>query len=130
MARDASQVEIGDFLPLISRFSYTLSKLVRTAKETGIDGTPDFLKAGDPGEIRYSTSGIAYSISPPHTMKEAIVDPIHVVIYLIFTLSACRLKDQQMIVDSHREGSELKRIIDIPTRPKIPSAAQSLQPKH
>ncbi|KAJ7742512.1 hypothetical protein DFH07DRAFT_964565 [Mycena maculata] len=128
MARDAGQVEIGDFLPLISRFSYTLSKLVRTAKETGIDGTPDFLKAGDPGG--YSTSGIAYSISPPHTMKEAIVDPIHVVIYLIFTLSACRLKDQQMIVDSHREGSELKRIIDIPTRLKIPSAVQSLQPKH
>jgi hypothetical protein len=38
-----------------------------------------------------ATSGIAYYMSPPHTIKEAIVDPIHTVIYITFMLSACAL---------------------------------------
>ncbi|KAF7308209.1 Protein transport protein Sec61 alpha [Mycena chlorophos] len=38
-----------------------------------------------------ATSGVVYYMSPPHTMKEAIVDPIHTVIYIIFMLSACAL---------------------------------------
>ncbi|KAF7301963.1 Protein transport protein Sec61 alpha [Mycena indigotica] len=81
-----------------------------------------------------ATSGIAYYMSPPHTMKEALVDPIHTVIYIAFMLSACalfsktwievsgsgprdiakQLKDQQMVMAGHREGSmykELKRVI-------------------
>ncbi|KAF7310035.1 Protein transport protein Sec61 alpha [Mycena indigotica] len=81
-----------------------------------------------------ATSGISYYMSPPHTLKEALVDPIHTVIYIIFMLSACalfsktwievsgsgprdiakQLKDQQMVMAGHREGSmykELKRII-------------------
>ena len=64
-----------------------------------------------------ATSGIAYYMSPPHTIKEAILDPIHTAIYIIFMLSACamfsktwievsgsgprdvakQLKDQQMV---------------------------------
>ncbi|KAG5635009.1 translocon subunit [Sphagnurus paluster] len=79
-------------------------------------------------------SGIAYYISPPHTMKEAILDPIHTAVYITFMLSACalfsktwievsgsgprdvakQLKDQQMVMAGHREGSmykELKRVI-------------------
>ena len=38
-----------------------------------------------------ATSGIAYYMSPPHTMKEAILDPIHTAIYITFMLSACAL---------------------------------------
>jgi hypothetical protein len=64
-----------------------------------------------------ATSGIAYYMSPPHTIKEAILDPIHTAIYIAFMLSACaifsktwievsgsgprdvakQLKDQQMV---------------------------------
>jgi protein transport protein SEC61 subunit alpha len=62
-------------------------------------------------------SGIAYYMSPPHTMKEAVLDPIHTAIYITFVLTACamfsktwievsgsgprdvakQLKDQQMV---------------------------------
>ncbi|KAF8156351.1 SecY subunit domain-containing protein [Pholiota molesta] len=81
-----------------------------------------------------ATQGIAYYMSPPHTLKEAILDPIHTAVYITFMLSACalfsktwievsgsgprdvakQLKDQQMVMAGHREGSmykELKRII-------------------
>ncbi|CAA7259429.1 unnamed protein product [Cyclocybe aegerita] len=81
-----------------------------------------------------ATSGIAYYMSPPHTIKEAILDPIHTAVYITFMLSACalfsktwievsgsgprdvakQLKDQQMVMAGHREGSmykELKRVI-------------------
>ena len=67
-------------------------------------------------------------------MTAAILDPIHTVIYIAFTLSACalfsktwievsgsgprdiakQLKDQQMVMAGHREGSmykELKRVV-------------------
>ena len=30
-------------------------------------------------------------MSPPHTIKEAILDPIHTAIYIAFMLSACAL---------------------------------------
>lgn len=79
-------------------------------------------------------SGIAYYMSPPHTLREVVTDPIHTAIYIAFMLSACalfsktwieisgsgprdvarQLKDQQMVIAGHREGSmykELKRII-------------------
>ena len=38
-----------------------------------------------------ATSGIAYHMSPPYTMKEAILDPVHTAIYITFMLSACAL---------------------------------------
>src|ERR1700729_3809143 len=38
-----------------------------------------------------ATSGIAYYMSPPHTVKEAVLDPIHTAIYITFMLSACAL---------------------------------------
>ncbi|KAJ3527840.1 hypothetical protein NMY22_g9631 [Coprinellus aureogranulatus] len=81
-----------------------------------------------------ATGGIAYYMSPPQTIKEAVLDPIHTAVYITFMLSACalfsktwievsgsgprdvakQLKDQQMVVAGHREGSmykELKRVI-------------------
>jgi protein transport protein SEC61 subunit alpha len=73
-------------------------------------------------------------MSPPHTVREALLDPIHTFLYIIFVVSACalfsktwievsgsgpreiakQLKDQQMVMAGHREGSmykELKRVI-------------------
>ena len=38
-----------------------------------------------------ATSGIAYYMSPPHTIKEAILDPIHTAIYIVFMLTACAI---------------------------------------
>lgn len=38
-----------------------------------------------------ATAGLAYYMSPPHTMKEAIYDPIHTAIHIIFVLTACAL---------------------------------------
>ncbi|KAI8451708.1 protein transport protein SEC61 subunit alpha [Phakopsora pachyrhizi] len=79
-------------------------------------------------------SGIAYYISPPHNIRAVFSDPIHTLLYVSFMLTACalflktwikvsgsgprevakQLKDQQMVMVSHREGSmykDLKRII-------------------
>ncbi|TEB28754.1 SecY protein [Coprinellus micaceus] len=81
-----------------------------------------------------AVGGIAYYMSPPLTIKEAVLDPIHTAVYITFMLSACalfsktwievsgsgprdvakQLKDQQMVMAGHREGSmykELKRVI-------------------
>ena len=38
-----------------------------------------------------ATSGIAYYMSPPHTLTAALVDPVHTLIYITFMLSACAL---------------------------------------
>ncbi|CEQ41323.1 SPOSA6832_03040 [Sporobolomyces salmonicolor] len=82
----------------------------------------------------FAKSGLVYYMSPPHTLREVITDPIHTAIYIVFMLSACalfsktwieisgsgprdvarQLKDQQMVIAGHREASmykELKRVI-------------------
>jgi preprotein translocase subunit SecY len=84
-----------------------------------------------------AVGGIAYYMSPLQTLKEAILDPIHTAVYITFMLSACalfsktwvevsgsgppdvskQLKDQQMVMAGHREGSmyqELKRVMPTP----------------
>ncbi|KAJ3549924.1 hypothetical protein NMY22_g701 [Coprinellus aureogranulatus] len=82
-----------------------------------------------------ATGGIAYYMSPPQTIKEAVLDPIHTAVYITFMLSACalfsktwievsgsgprdvakQLKDQQMVMAGHREGSMYKELAVIPT---------------
>ena len=82
----------------------------------------------------FATSGFAYYLTPPHNIFDALKDPIHFTLYVAFMLGACamlsktwievsgssprdvakQLKDQQVILAGHREGSmykELKRII-------------------
>ncbi|PWZ02149.1 putative endoplasmic reticulum insertion protein SEC61 [Testicularia cyperi] len=82
----------------------------------------------------HAVGGIAYYMSPPHTFKEVVSDPIHTAIYIAFTLTACalfsktwievsgsgprevakQLKDNQMVMAGHRDASlykELKRVI-------------------
>lgn len=81
-----------------------------------------------------AVAGVAYYMSPPHTLTAAFLDPFHTIIYIAFTLSACamfsktwievsgsgprdiakQLKEQQMVMAGHREGSmykELKRVV-------------------
>lgn len=73
-------------------------------------------------------------MSAPHTIRDVLLDPIHTVLYITFMLGVCalfsktwieisgsgprevarQLKDQQMVMAGHREGSmykELKRVI-------------------
>lgn len=46
--------------------------------------------AEDSPQLR-AVSGIAYYMSPPHTIKEALIDPIHTALYIAFVVSACAL---------------------------------------
>ncbi|KAL8939764.1 MAG: hypothetical protein Q9216_003178 [Gyalolechia sp. 2 TL-2023] len=82
----------------------------------------------------YAASGIAYYMSPPLNFSEAIMDPVHTAIYIVFMLVACavfsktwievsgsaprdvakQLKEQGLVMAGHREQSmykELKRVI-------------------
>lgn len=81
-----------------------------------------------------AVSGIAYYMSAPRSLTSALLDPLHLILYISFTVTACaifsktwievsgsgprevakQLKDQQMVMAGHREGSmykELKRVI-------------------
>ncbi|KAF9910436.1 translocon subunit [Linnemannia zychae] len=81
-----------------------------------------------------ASGGLAYYMSPPHSITEALLDPIHTVVYITFMLTACallsktwievsgssprdvakQLKDQNMVMAGHRDASmykELKRVI-------------------
>lgn len=81
----------------------------------------------------FAKSGVAYYMSPPHTLKEVVTDPIHTSIYIVFMLTACalfsktwievsgsgprdvakQLKDQGMVMAGSKDGSmykELKRV--------------------
>merc|ERR1719329_2003916 len=69
--------------------------------------------------------GIAYYISPPHSLAEIIYDPFHAVFYLIFILTSCavfsktwievsgasardvakQLRDSQMVMKGHRDSA-------------------------
>lgn len=85
------------------------------------------------GRIR-PVSGLAYYMSAPISAKEALLDPIHTAVYVVFIVAACatfsklwievsgssprdvakQLKEQQMVMAGHREQSmykELKRVI-------------------
>ena len=81
-----------------------------------------------------ATSGLVYYMSPPLNFSEALVDPIHTVVYIAYMVTACavfsktwievsgssprdvakQLKDQGLVMAGHRDQSmykELKRII-------------------
>jgi protein transport protein SEC61 subunit alpha len=54
-----------------------------------------------------ATGGIVYYMSAPHTVKEALLDPIHTAIYITFMLSACALFSKTWIEVS---GSGLRDV--------------------
>ncbi|KAG2125117.1 SecY subunit domain-containing protein [Suillus clintonianus] len=105
-----------------------------------------FIPREDSPQLR-AAAGLAYYMSPPHTLKEVFLGPIHTFLYITFIVSACALfsktwievsgsgpreiakllKEQQMVMLGHREGSmykELKRVI--PTAAALRGAIQGL----
>lgn len=74
--------------------------------------------------------GIAYYISPPGGLRDMATDPLHAVFYIVFVLASCalfsktwidvsgsspkdvakQLRDQQMVIRGHREGSVFKTL--------------------
>ena len=76
----------------------------------------------------YASSGIAYYMSPPLNFSEALLDPIHTALYVIYMLVACaifsktwievsgsaprdvakQLKEQGLVMAGHREQSMYK----------------------
>ncbi|KAK9767523.1 translocon subunit [Basidiobolus ranarum] len=76
----------------------------------------------------FATSGLAYYLTPPHNFTDAMKDPIHFVLYLVFMLSACamfsrtwievsgsspkdvakQLKDQNVTLAGYRDESMYK----------------------
>ena len=86
------------------------------------------------GPQLHAVSGLAYYMSPPFSISEALLDPIHTAVYLVYIITACalfsktwvevsgssprdvakQLKDQGLVMAGHREQSmykELKRVI-------------------
>lgn len=82
----------------------------------------------------FASSGIAYYMSPPLNFTEALLDPVHMAVYIAYMLIACavfsktwievsgssprdvakQLKEQSLVMAGHREQSmykELKRVI-------------------
>merc|ERR1711920_638820 len=77
----------------------------------------------DGGGTAIPVGGIAYYISPPHSLAEIIYDPFHAIFYLVFILTACalfsktwievsgasardvakQLRDSQMVMKGHRD---------------------------
>jgi len=77
-----------------------------------------------------AVSGIAYWLSPPHSLEEVVADPFHAVFYVAFILTTCalfsklwvefsgtsprdvanQLKDQQVIMRGHRDTSLYKEL--------------------
>ena len=91
-------------------------------------------EAKDGSSQLQAISGLAYYMSPPLNMRDALLDPIHTLIYIAYMLTACaifsktwievsgssprdvakQLKDQGLVMAGHRDQSmykELKRII-------------------
>jgi protein transport protein SEC61 subunit alpha len=109
---------------LFSRFSDNLLVRLIGAWET---------KEGMGAQL-HAVAGLAYYMSPPLSISEALLDPIHTAIYLLYMISACalfsktwvevsgssprdvakQLKEQGLVMAGHREQSmykELKRVI-------------------
>ncbi|KAG0246231.1 SecY subunit domain-containing protein [Mortierella sp. GBAus27b] len=81
-----------------------------------------------------ASGGLAYYMSPPHSIFEAVQDPIHTAVYITFMLTSCAIlsktwieisgssardvakqfKDQSLVIAGHRDASmykELRRVI-------------------
>ncbi|KAF2434720.1 Sec61 alpha subunit [Tothia fuscella] len=109
---------------LFSRFSDNLLVRLIGAWET---------KEGMGAQL-HAVAGLAYYMSPPLSISEALLDPIHTAVYLLYMISACalfsktwvevsgssprdvakQLKEQGLVMAGHREQSmykELKRVI-------------------
>lgn len=91
-----------------------------------------------------AVSGLAYYLSPPLSFSEAILDPIHAAVYLVFTVVACavfskmwlevggqsaeqihkELKDQNLVLSVKGNRDEnLSRLLKERLREEVPRAA-------
>lgn len=80
----------------------------------------------------FATSGISYYMSPPLNFTDALLDPVHTALYIVFMLGACaifsktwievsgssprdvakQLKEQGLVMAGHRDQyKELKKVI-------------------
>merc|ERR1712176_872486 len=84
------------------------------------------------GDYGQSTpvGGLAYYISPPSSFSDIWEDPVHALVYVAFVLLSCalfsktwievsgsspkdvakQLREQQMVMKGHREGSMIKEL--------------------
>lgn len=86
-------------------------------------------EAGGPTRS-YPIGGLCYYLSPPESIGQIGVDPIHALVYIIFMLGSCaffsktwidvsgssakdvakQLKEQQMVMRGHREKSMIHEL--------------------
>lgn len=57
----------------------------------------------------FPVGGLVYYISPPHSLTEAIQNPIHTVFYIAFMLSACALFSKTWIEVSGSSASDVAK---------------------
>ncbi|KAI6200724.1 Protein transport protein Sec61 subunit alpha [Aphelenchoides besseyi] len=82
------------------------------------------------GYRSFPTGGLCYYLSPPETLSNVWEDPIHCIAYIVFMLSSCaffaktwvdvsgssakdvakQLREQQMMMQGHRETSMIKEL--------------------
>ena len=78
----------------------------------------------------YPIGGLCYYLSPPESLGQITVDPVHALMYIIFMLGSCaffsktwidvsgssakdvakQLKEQQMVMRGHREKSMIHEL--------------------
>lgn len=81
-----------------------------------------------PSGQAFPVGGIAYYVSPPHSIAEILYDPIHAIVYILFILVSCalfsktwievsgssakdvakNLRDQNMTIKGYRDQSVIK----------------------
>ena len=54
-------------------------------------GDRPFLTLSTTNRQSVPVGGIAYYISPPHSLAEIVKDPFHALFYLVFILASCAL---------------------------------------
>ncbi|KAI6217034.1 Sec-61 [Aphelenchoides fujianensis] len=82
------------------------------------------------GYRSFPTGGLCYYLSPPETLGNVLEDPLHCILYILFMLSSCaffaktwvdvsgssakdvakQLREQQMMMQGHRETSMIKEL--------------------
>ena len=107
-------------------FSQLLYKRFPTNFLVGLLGTWQEIDAS--GTQSIPVAGLAYYVSPPHSLLDIVTDPFHALFYLVFILASCalfskiwievsgsspkdvarQLQEQGMIIQGHRETSVIK----------------------
>jgi len=107
-------------------FSQLMYKRFPNNLLVGLLGT--WQQVDESGANSIPISGLAYYVSPPHSLMDIVSDPFHAIFYLLFILVSCalfskiwiqvsgsspqdvakQLQEQGMVIKSHRETSVVK----------------------